>query len=563
MKTPWTDSVNLNNPLAEYPRPQMSRPDYMILNGPWEYAISKSYRFPKKYDGTIIVPFSPESELSGVRKTVKKDEFLWYRRTVALPDSFKDKRVLIHFGAVDREATVWVNDIQVASHIGGYLPFDADVTDALSSSDRIRIVVRVVDDSDSSEGTRGKQKTRRGGIWYTPQSGIWQTVWMEAVPDTYIKALRITPDIDSGFVSVDASVYGEGTAVAHFNGNDYPLPALIPAADCMLWTPEYPKLHAFTVTFGDDKVNSYFAMRKFSVEDDSDGIPRLFLNNEPYFQNGILDQGYWPDGLYTPPCDEAMVYDIRMAKSMGFNMIRKHIKIEPLRWYYHCDRIGMIVWQDMPCGGGWYNPLIVSAPLITGINLKDNAYFLFSRMNASERAAFKTELAGMIKHLYNCPSIGMWVPFNEGWGQYDAKKAYALIDSIDRTRVIDHASGWHDQGIGEVRSLHVYFKPYKFKSDKRGRAVLLSEFGGFSHKVSGHTFNDRYFGYKKFEIPAQLEIAVEDLYADEIRPAVNKGLSAAVYTQLSDVEDELNGLMTYDRKINKIPPEKMREYIKI
>ena len=563
MKTLWTDEVDLDLPLAEYPRPQMTRPCYMILNGTWEYAINKSYKYPKKYDGTITVPFSPECDLSGVGDTLKKDEFLWYRRTVSIPEAFKGKRVVLHFGAVDRETTVWVNDTQVLSHAGGYLPFEADVTDAVNDRDDMTITVRVTDETDSRGFARGKQSSRPGGIWYTAQSGIWQTVWAEAVPDSYVKSLRITPDYDRATVNIEAEVYGEETAYAQFNGREYKLPAAVPVPNFEPWTPEYPKLYSFSVTCGKDKVQSYFAMRKFSVEKDSRGVFRLFLNNRPYFQNGVLDQGYWSDGLYTPPTDEAMVYDIRMAKSMGFNMIRKHMKIEPLRWYYHCDRLGMIVWQDMPCGGGKYHPLIVTAPLFTGINLKDSNYFLFSRKDDEGRSSYKSELLGMIRHLYNCPCIGMWVPFNEGWGQFDSAKICSAIESIDRSRIIDHASGWHDQGIGEVKSIHNYFKRFRFKPDKQDRAVILSEFGGYSHKVPGHTFGKKYFGYKRFELPAQLEIAVEDLYEYEIRPAVADGLSACVYTQLCDVEDELNGIMTYDRRINKIAPEKMREYVKI
>ena len=310
-------------------------------------------------------------------------------------------------------------------------------------------------------------------------------------------------------------------------------------------------------------MHSYFAMRKFSVEKDDDGTPRLFLNNEPYFQNGLLDQGYWPDGLYTAPTDEAMIFDISTAKAMGFNMLRKHIKVEPLRWYYHCDRYGMLVWQDMPNGGGSYSPLIVSAPLITGINLSDKLYSLFARSKSEGRAQYKNELGGLVNHLYNCPCICMWVLFNEGWGQFDSAKMYDFVRSIDRTRIIDHASGWHDQGIGKVRSLHVYFRKYKFRPDRKGRAVLLSEFGGYSHQVPGHCYNNKYFGYKKFEMPYQLQAALEELFQQEIGPAKMHGLSAAVYTQLSDVEDELNGLLTYDRKVVKIAPEPMREIVNV
>ena len=388
-------------------------------------------------------------------------------------------------------------------------------------------------------------------------------MWLEAVPETYIRSLRITPDIDKASVTVEADVRGDEQAYAHFGGQDYLLPAEIPVPGFEPWCPENPKLYGFSVSCGEDEVFSYFAMRKIAVAKDKNGVPRLFLNNEPYFQNGLLDQGYWPDGLYTAPTDEALIYDISTAKAMGFNMLRKHIKVEPLRWYYHCDRLGMLVWQDMPNGGRRYNPVIISAPLVTGIHLNDSAHALFARSDSEGRAQFKSELGELVNHLYNCPCICMWVIFNEGWGQFDARKMYDFVRSMDKTRVIDHASGWHDQGIGNVQSLHVYFRKYRFKPDKKGRAVLLSEFGGYSHQVPGHCYNNKYFGYKKFEMPFQLEAALEDLYQTEIGPAKLQGLSAAVYTQLSDVEDELNGLLTYDRKVVKIAPEPMRKIINV
>ena len=562
MKTPWTDSVDINAPLPEYPRPQMARRSWLNLNGPWLYAFTDSSRRPAEYDGEITVPFSPETELSGVGRALRSGEYLWYCREVEIPAEFSGKRLLLHFGAVDQCTAVWVNSTQVVRHTGGYLPFEADITDAVEDG-YAQITVRVTDDTDRSFQSRGKQSSKRGGIWYTPQSGIWQTVWLEAVPETYVRSLRITPDIDKATVTVEADVRGDEQAYAHFDGQDYPLPAEIPVLEFEPWCPENPKLYGFSVSCGEDEVFSYFAMRKIAVAKDKNGVPRLFLNNEPYFQNGLLDQGYWPDGLYTAPTDEALIYDISTAKAMGFNMLRKHIKVEPLRWYYHCDRLGMLVWQDMPNGGRRYNPVIISAPLVTGIHLNDSTHALFARSDSEGRAQFKSELGELVNHLYNCPCICMWVIFNEGWGQFDARKMYDFVRSMDKTRVIDHASGWHDQGIGNVQSLHVYFKKYRFKPDKKGRAVLLSEFGGYSHQVPGHCYNNKYFGYKKFEMPFQLEAALEDLYQTEIGPAKLQGLSAAVYTQLSDVEDELNGLLTYDRKVVKIAPEPMRKIINV
>ena len=562
MKTPWTDKVDPQRPLPEYPRPQMARQGWMSLNGPWEYAITENSRFPKRFEGQILVPFSPETELSGVGRALQSGQFLWYRRTVKLPAAFKGKRILLHFGAVDQIATVWVNAAQVAQHTGGYLPFEADVTEAIENGSMV-ITVRVTDDTEKSGLSRGKQKTRRGGIWYTPQSGIWQTVWLEAVPKNHIKSLRLTPLFEKACVEVTAEVAGDQPASAQFDGKSYLLPAVIPVPDFEPWTPEHPKLYGLSVSCGEDRVQSYFAMRKFSVETDEKGIRRLFLNGAPLFHNGLLDQGYWPDGLYTAPTDEAMVYDISMAKSMGYNMLRKHIKVEPLRWYYHCDRLGMLVWQDMPSGGGSYNPLIVSAPLITGLHLPDKLYPLFARGNKQGREQFQEELAAMIRHLYNCPCIAMWVPFNEGWGQFDAAKALRIIQNIDPGRPVDPASGWHDQGIGKIRSDHVYFRKYTFRPDRKGRAVLLSEFGGYNHGVLGHFWGKKDFGYKKFVTPVQLQIALEELYQQQIAPAVGQGLAAAVYTQLTDVEDELNGLLTYDRKVVKIPPEILRKITKV
>ena len=562
MDTVWTSKVDSSCPLPEYPRPQLVRDNWINLNGPWEYAINDSGRHPKKYDGTIIVPFSPETELSDVGRALNSDEYLWYRKELAIPEAFGGKKLILHFGAVDRVATVWVNSRQVAQHEGGYLPFESDITDAVEDGKAV-IVVRVTDDTDKSSGTRGKQKSRRGGIWYTPQSGIWQTVWLEAVPETYVKRLRITPDFDRAIVDISAETEGNEPAVASFNGQEYTLPAFIPVPDFEAWTPENPKLYEFSVRCGEDRVESYFAMRKFSVEKDSEGILRMFLNGKPCFHNGLLDQGYWPDGLYTAPTDEALVYDIQLAKDMGFNMLRKHIKVEPLRWYYHCDRLGMLVWQDMPNGGGKYNALTISTPLVTNLHFKDSAYGLFARKDAKARGQFKAELGEMVRHLYNCPCIALWVIFNEGWGQFDAKKMYDYLRFIDNSRVIDHASGWHDQGISNVRSDHVYFRKYSFRPDKKGRAVLLSEFGGYNHRVDGHCFNKKDFGYKRFEMPAQLKLALQELYQEQIAPAKQQGLSAAVYTQLSDVEDELNGLVTYDRRAVKVAPEEMREIVKL
>jgi beta-galactosidase/beta-glucuronidase len=561
MLTPWGEKLDRSSVLPEYPRPQMVRESYINLNGAWEYAVTQSDAVPDEWDGEILVPFSPECQLSGAGCQVGPKDWLWYRRSFTLPEGFNKARVLLHFGAVDQIATVYLNGKELKTHVGGYLPFTVELTSVISEENTL--VVRVKDETDEDWHTRGKQKRRRGGIWYTPQSGIWQTVWLESVPDAYIKRLVITPIYDSGTVEIGAEVVGKIRPVAHFQGGDYPLPARIPVPDFEAWSPEHPKLYDFSVTCGDDSVSSYFAMRKFSVEPDESGVKRLFLNGRPYFHNGLLDQGYWSDGLYTAPSDEAMIYDIRTAKEMGFNMLRKHIKVEPLRWYYHCDVLGMLVWQDMPCGGGVYSPAIVSTPLMTGKHIKDSAYILFGRGEKDGRDEFEQELRDMVTELYNCPCIAMWVPFNEGWGQFDSQRLCDVIRGIDDTRTIDHASGWHDQKIGDLQSLHVYFKKYAYKPDKLGRAVILSEFGGYSHRVSGHCLGEKEFGYKKFESPLLLESALQELYSEQIRPAAAEGLSAAVYTQLSDVEDELNGLITFDRRLVKIPIQKLKSIVRV
>lgn len=561
MLTRWGETLDKNNVLSEYPRPQMRRDSFINLNGEWDYAFTGAgEKQPERWEGKILVPFSPESELSGVGRGLKPDEYLWYRRDWAKPDT--SGRVILHFGAVDQSCTVYINGLRAFRHVGGYLPFEFDVTGFLQK-DINEISVCVRDLSDTSYHSRGKQRTKRGGIWYTPQSGIWQTVWAECIPKDCIKKLRITPDFDKACVDISAETVGNLHGQVMFDGRCYPLPAHIEMPDFEAWSPENPRLYDFSVSYGEDKVDSYFAMRKFSVEKDASGVKRLFLNRKPYFHNGLLDQGYWSDGMYTAPSDEALIFDIQTAKSMGFNMLRKHIKIEPLRWYYHCDRLGMLVWQDMINGGGEYDPVVISAPLVTGIHLSDKQHKLFARDDLEGRVQYETELNEMVDLLYNCPCIAMWVPFNEGWGQFDAKRIAEKLAQADPTRTVDHASGWHDQKCGETKSLHVYFKKYVFKPDKLGRAVLLSEFGGYNLRVDGHSFNAKDFGYKRAKSEKDFEKELRKLYCEQIRPAYEQGLSAAVYTQLADVEDEVNGLITYDRKVVKLAPETIKNIIKV
>ena len=555
LTTKWGEALDREHPLPEYPRPQLRRESFLNLNGVWQYAVSTLNSEPEEYDGDIVVPFPLESELSGVGRVLQPGEYLWYRREFTLPEDFNVGRVLLHFGAVDQCARVWVNGMDACTHTGGYLPFSADITDLLFEGENT-LVVRVTDDTDRSYHTRGKQKLKPGGIWYSPVSGIWQTVWCESVPENYISSLFITPHLEDG--SVELLVMGEGAVRAVIDGDAYDFEAgtsaLLKLREVRAWSPEEPYLYKLELAMGDDRVESYFAMRSVGIGEDRNGVKRLLLNGKPYFQNGLLDQGWWPDGLYTAPSDEALAFDIAAAKTMGFNMLRKHVKVEPLRWYYHCDRLGMLVWQDMPNGGGAYSALTVSAPLLTGSHSRDDKYSKFARREEKGRDEFREELLDMVSHLYNAPSIVTWVIFNEGWGQFDSDKCAEAVLELDSSRILDRTSGWHDQGSGELRSIHLYFDDYNHKPDKLGRCVVLSEFGGYTLPIDGHAWPGKPFGYKKFDSQEKFRRALTLLYDGQIRPACMSGLAAAIYTQLTDVENELNGLITYDRRVIKLSP---------
>ena len=565
MLTPWGEALDREHPLPEYPRPQLRRNSYLNLNGIWEYAITKTAEKPAAMQGEIVVPFSPETPLSGVGHILQPDEYLWYRRSVTLPEGFfQGGRLLLHFGAVDLCCTVWVNGQEAGSHTGGYLPFALDVTE-LIEGDAFTLELRVTDPTDTGSLSRGKQRLKNTGIWYTPQSGIWQTVWMECVPENYLRSLRITPKPEENAVHIRleaddpamaaVTICRDGGIIAEGQTDENGESTLtIPAEELRLWSPEEPFLYDVAITLaGSDKVESYFGMRAFGIGKDEKGLPRLLLNGKPYFQNGLLDQGYWSDGYYTAPSDEALIHDIAEMKRLGFNMLRKHIKVEPLRWYYHCDRLGMLVWQDMMNGGESYSPLSIYVFSNLGLRVKDDRYRYFSRSDEAGRTHYYEELGQMIDLLYKTVSLALWVPFNEGWGQFDALKAAEFIRKRDDTRPIDHASGWYDQGGGDIKSIHWYFRPYHHKQPpKEQRPICLTEYGGYNCAVPGHCWGEgAEFGYKKIADPMEFNRAFQKLMEEQIIPAKERGLAAAVYTQVSDVEGERNGLLTYDRKVCK------------
>jgi len=541
-------------PLAEYPRPQMVRDSYLCLNGVWELRfLSDAEKNPQTVP--VVVPYSPEAEFSGVNRTLQNFETMIYSRHVDFPDvDFSRSRLLLHFGAVDYRAVVFIDKKPVFEHVGGYLPFSVEVDKASFDLD-----VSVQDPGDTEEISRGKQSSDPGGIWYPKTSGIWQTVWMEKVPRTYISGLVILPDLEGFHITVNmndgscipARISVEGKEISVTTGKD----EYIRLEKPRLWTPEDPFLYQFDVTAGEDKVHSYVGLRTFCVGPDGKGNNVLLLNGKPYYHHGLLDQGYYKGGFYTPSDDSDFINDIRTMKAMGFNTLRKHIKVEPLRWYYHCDTLGMLVWQDMVSGGGHYRLSVITAPLVFGSHLKDDRYDKFAREDVQARKVWEQEAYDTVKTLYNCTCVCMWVPFNEGWGQFDSVRISENIRRLDGSRTIDHASGWQDQGYGDFRSLHVYFHPYRFRRDRKGRAVILSEFGGYG--MDTNTTSKKTFIYKRFRTKSELTRAIVRLYEKQIIPARKKGLAASIYTQVSDVEQEVNGLLSYNRKQIKVDVEEI------
>ena len=569
LKTRWAAEVTPENVWQEYPRPQMERTEWLNLNGLWDYAmLPKGQWVNKNFDGKILVPFCVESSLSGVQKYVGKDNELWYQREFEVPSKWNGKRIMLNFGAVDWKCDVWVNDIKVGSHTGGYTPFSIDITQALKKKGNT-LKVRVWDPTDQGEQPCGKQHVKPHGIWYTPVTGIWQTVWLEPVNENHIVDLKIIPDIDNHTITIkpeianlssdnmlEIKVYrGEklgdiietGTKSIDFESIEMGMPD-----DVTLWSPDNPFLYNMQVTLYQgnkavDQVTSYFAMRKFSTAKDENGIVRLMLNNKPVFMFGPLDQGWWCDGLYTAPCDEALAYDIQKTKDFGYNMIRKHVKVEPARWYYHCDRLGVIVWQDMPSGGrgpGWVTDRYFDGAL--------------SARDAASEATYKKEWKEIIDYLYSVPSIGVWVPFNESWGQFKTPEIVEWTKSYDPSRLVNPASGGNHYPVGDILDIHNYPEPDMYFYDA-GRANVLGEYGGIGRKVEGHTWvPSKGWGYVEYDTEEKVTDTYVE-YANMLLNLIPRGFSAAVYTQTTDCEVELNGLMTYDRAVVKLNERRIRE----
>jgi hypothetical protein len=560
LMTRWGKAVTPDNAWPEYPRPQLVRKDWLNLNGLWDYAVTpKDAPRPEKFEGQILVPYPIESALSGVMKTVGKDQYLWYRRSVDIPAGWKGRRVLLHFGAVDWEATVFVNGREVGVHRGGFDPFSFDVTDALKDGAKQEIVVRVWDPTDQGAQPRGKQVSKPGSIWYTSVTGIWQTTWTEPVnAPGHITGLKIKTDIAKnevtvtthvsqtlGNTAVHIEVLDAGNVIAEASGLGSAYTIKVP--DAKHWTPESPHLYALRVHVGGmkaesgtDRVESYFAFRKIAVGKDAEGVRRMVLNDKALFQIGPLDQGWWPDGLLTPPSDAAMAYDLKVLKDLGFNMLRKHVKVEPARLYYHCDRLGLLVWQDMPSA--------MAAGRKHGIRADQATDAEFT---AEEKAQFRKELKAMIDHLSFFPCIVVWVPFNEGWGQHDTNEILKWVADYDPTRLVDGPSGWTDRGFGHLKDMHKYPGPGMFRAMPE-RVSVLGEFGGLGLPLKGHLWKDTdNWGYRTFKTTDELRQNYHQLMV-RLHPLIGKGLSAAVYTQTTDVEVEVNGLMTYDREVIKL-----------
>ena len=535
-------------PWEVYPRPQMTRREWQCLNGWWDLSVLRSGK--SVFEGKIQVPFCAESLLSGAGQHPEKNDVLLYRRILSVPAPWEGKHILLHFGAVSRETKVLLNGREVCRHENGYLPFTADITGFLTGNENT-LEVQVSNDL-SAKYPWGKQSRKRGGMWYTPCSGIWQTVWMEPVPDRYVRALHIHTAGDT----VDIRAEGIQSGKVLFNGKEYPLTggsARLTVDHPEFWSPENPHLYSFSVFSGDDCVEGYFALRTLTTET-VNGIPRLCLNGKPYFFNALLDQGYWSDGLYTPATPDGFEADILAMKSLGFNTLRKHIKIEPEVFYYACDRLGMIVFQDMVNNGGYHYILETVLPTLHFQKRNDR----HMTRDPETRKNFLAAMEETARLLNNHPCICLWTIFNEGWGQFCADEAYSRLKAIDPGRFIDSTSGWFHQKKSDVDSLHIYFEDLHL--GKKPLPQLLSEYGGYVYKIPEHSFNiEKTYGYRKYETREEFVAALRETYQNALLPLAAKGLCGAVYTQVSDVEDETNGLLTYDRAELKIRPEELRD----
>ena len=551
-------------PLSEYPRPQFKRDSYICLNGYWEYAIRKEEEIPSKFDGEILVPFSPEVSKSGVNKTVLPDDYLFYRLNYQIPQDFIKDKVILHFGAVDQIAELFINGEYVIKHVGGFLPFNVDIKPYLKNNE-LKIVLRVQDTTNTSFHSSGKQSLTPGGIWYKPQSGIYMPVWMESVNNGYIENLKITPDIDQKKVIIRFKSENKA-AKLELNNKIYDIEAdkdnEIKIDNPKLWSPESPYLYEFKITNEVDEISSYFAMRKVSLIKNKDNKLVIALNNQVYFMKGVLDQGYYQDGFLTPNSDEGYINDINLIKSLGFNVSRKHIKIESLRWYYHCDRLGLLVWQDFVNGCTKYNFWLNQVPLFVRYKISDHRYKKFFRENEEGRKEAYQEFLDTIDLLYNSPSVVLWTIFNEAWGQFDAKEIYEKLKKVDPTRLYDHASGWHDQGSGDFKSMHIYKWKVKVPAQRKfkERAFICSECGAYIlDKRLKEAKKKEGFIYLLFNNKEDFQKEYERFIKEEIIPAKENGMSAFIYTQISDVEEEMNGFVTYDRKEIKVDVDKIRQ----
>lgn len=564
IRTKWADEIDTKNVLNEYPRPLMVREQWKNLNGLWEYAITKKGEAcPSNFEGAILVPFAVESSLSGVMKELGSERELWYQTTFEVPLDWKEKNMLLHFGAVDWKADVWINDILVGSHTGGYTPFQFDITPFLDEGAQ-KLTVKVWDPTNDGPQPRGKQVKKPEGIWYTPVTGIWQTVWLEPVPKKRIRNIKTVPNLDRGAVSVkteiEGAVYGDIVEVSVFDGEALVSKAKarvgmeieLPVKNPKHWSPETPFLYDLEVRLISnldqvDRVKSYFGMRKIGMKKDAFGITRLQLNNKDYFQYGPLDQGWWPDGLYTAPTDEALQYDIIKTKELGFNMIRKHVKVEPARWYAHCDRLGILVWQDMPNGD-------------KGPQWQNHDYFNGTEFNRSPESEkiYRNEWKEIMDYLYSVPSIVVWVPFNEAWGQFKTEEIAEWTKSYDPSRLVNAASGGNFYRTGDIVDLHNYPGPAMYLYDAQ-RVNVLGEYGGIGLAVEKHLWKpDNNWGYVKFKNSKQATDQYVE-YAEQLKKMVKAGFSAAIYTQTTDVEGEVNGFLTYDRKVDKMNIEEVRK----